>query len=145
MKDYIIRKAKNRDNPYSIIANSAIWDWALSWKATGLLVYLLSMPDNWQANIVDLTNRKQDGRDSTATALKQLVSLGYIEKRRYRDTKGRFLRYEYVVHEQPYRTETDVRHDPDNIPDNIFARAEFERGERGTYDDPGAIVGHGSR
>ena len=47
-KKTIIRKAKNKDNPYVMMAKSAVQDDKLSWKATGLLSYILSLPDDWQ-------------------------------------------------------------------------------------------------
>ena len=146
MKKTIIRKAKNRENPYAQIANSALRDEVLSWPGTGLLAYLLSLPDDWEINLSDLKNRKKSGKAATRTALNELVRHGYIERRIVRNEKGRFVQFEYLLYERPILriVGSEVIPTRDDV-DNIFARAEFERGERGNYDDPGAVVGHDSR
>lgn len=100
-KRTIIRKAKNKDNPYVMIAKTAVQDDGLSWKATGLLSYILSLPDDWQIYLTELTKHKRDGKQSTRSALKELIDRGYIAKCVKRDSKGKFLRFEYTVHEVP--------------------------------------------
>ena len=75
----IIRKAKNKENPYAQIAKTAVQDKQLSWKATGLLAYILSLPDDWQIYAVDLASRKADGISATRAALNELHAAGYIE------------------------------------------------------------------
>jgi len=97
----IIRKAKDRENPYAQIARSAAQDDRLSWKATGLLCYILSLPDDWQIRLSDLAKRKQDGIAATKSALKELAAAGYIGKKSYRDEKGRFVKHECIIHEAP--------------------------------------------
>jgi len=97
----IIRKAKNKENPYAQIARTAAQDERLSWKATGMLCYILSLPDDWQINLRDLANRKQDGISATKTALKELTTAGYIEKVSYRNEKGQFVGHEHIIHEEP--------------------------------------------
>ncbi len=100
----IIRKAKNKENPYSMISKTAVRDDRLSWKATGLLAFILSLPDDWQIYVLDLANRKQDGLAATRSALKELVEVGYMEKKSYRDKKGHFVKHEYILHEAPLST-----------------------------------------
>jgi len=95
----IIRKAHNKENPYAQISRRLLQDKSLSWKATGMLAYLLSLPDNWQINTTDLWRRKKDGRQSTRTILNELIKHGYVKKTIKRDDKGKFLRFEYIVHE----------------------------------------------
>ena len=97
----IIRKAKDKENPYAQIARSAAQDSTLSWKATGLLCYILSLPDDWQIRLSDLAKRKQDGIAATKSALKELLNNGYIEKISHRNEKGRFIKHECIIHESP--------------------------------------------
>ena len=40
-------------------------DKTLSWKARGLLLYLLSLPDDWNIYESELIKHATDGRDST--------------------------------------------------------------------------------
>lgn len=44
----------------------------LSWKAKGLLAYLLSLPKDWLIRISDLVNRSTDGETSVYSALREL-------------------------------------------------------------------------
>ena len=100
----IIRKAKNKENPYAQIARTAAQDERLSWKATGMLCYILSLPDDWQIYLKDLAKRKQDGISATRSALKELAAAGYIEKISTRNEKGQFVKHEHLIHEQPITT-----------------------------------------
>ena len=141
MKKTIIRKAKNIENPYAQIANSALRDEVLSWPGTGLLAYLLSLPDNWEINLVDLIKRKKSGKAATRTALNELVSRGYIERIITRNEHGHFVRFEYLLYERPIlRVVAQVSRMGNVSPDNIFEQAEWKRGERPNLNDPEAIA-----
>lgn len=85
---------------YSIISNDLLVDPSLSWKATGLLSYLLHLPDDWNISTADLQKRKTDGRDSTKAALKELVDAGYVIYKKSKDESGKW-KHEYFVHEKP--------------------------------------------
>jgi len=100
----IIRKAKNKENPYAQIAKTAVQDKRLTWKATGLLAYILSLPDDWQIYAVDLARRKADGISATRSALKELATAGYIELISSRNEKGKYIKHEHLVHENPLTT-----------------------------------------
>lgn len=76
-----------------------IHDNNISWKAKGILLYLLSRPDNWQIYETELTKHTSDGRDSLRTGIKELEEVGYIKRKRKRDNKGQFKEYEYMVFE----------------------------------------------
>ena len=72
----ILKKRVKTD--FAHIPNATLQDPQLSWKATGLLGYLLSLPEDWQINLMDLSKRKTDGRDSTRAAVRDLVNTGYM-------------------------------------------------------------------
>ena len=73
----------------------------LSWKAKGILLYLLSRPDDWQVYETELQKHSSDGRDSLRTGIKELEQAGYIHRTRKRNEKGQLKEYEYQVFEQP--------------------------------------------
>lgn len=77
-------------------------DERLSWRAKGLLAYMLSMPDDWQFYVNELHKHAKDGKDSTRSALKELEQFGYlvIEKNN-RSEKGKFSTNNYFLHERP--------------------------------------------
>lgn len=71
---------QRRSINFTIIDNASAQDPELSWKATGLWVYMLTMPDDWQFNLTDLANRKTDGMGSTKSGLDELEQAGYIRR-----------------------------------------------------------------
>lgn len=97
----IIRVQKNRQNPYVMIRNALFEDPTMSWKAKGLLGYILSRPDDWQINVRDLARRSTDGRDSVYAALRELKARGYIQETIQRHARGYIVAREYVVFEEP--------------------------------------------
>lgn len=96
-----ILRVKKRDHPFVQVDKRAIQDQQLSWKAKGLLCYLLSKPDDWTVRISHLKKQSTDGRDSTRTALNELIDSGYIEKNRQHEEDGKFAGFEYIVLESP--------------------------------------------
>jgi hypothetical protein len=80
--------------------NESIQDPGLSWAARGLLAYLISLPEKREVHIRDLFNRSADGRRPTETAMKELITAGYVVKRSRGKTSGaiqniRFLKHQY--------------------------------------------------
>ena len=61
-----------KENPFVTIDKTCLKDDRLSWKAKGLLCYLLSLPDDWDIYVSELINHAFDGRDSTAAGLREL-------------------------------------------------------------------------
>ena len=87
---------KHQRATYTIVDNQALRDEALSWRATGMLAYLLSLPDNWNVNIEDLTRRKTDGRAAARSTLQELKNAGYVILEETRDDQGHFNRVLHV-------------------------------------------------
>lgn len=95
----IVRHPKN-DN-YSVIHNHGLTNVELSWKARGLLAYLLTKPDNWEVMMAHLINSAPDGREAVRTGLTELENAGYIVRQFTRTEKGAFDGQEVVLHEYP--------------------------------------------
>ena len=78
---------KRRTGFFVQVPRETIRDSALSWKARGLLTYLLDMPDGWDVRSEFLANEGPDGKDAVQTGLKELRTHGYyrLERRRLRD------------------------------------------------------------
>jgi hypothetical protein len=94
-------RVKKRDDPYVILDKLFLSNNALSWKAKGLLAYLLSKPDDWQIAENDLIRQSKDGRDAVRAGLRELEIHGYLTRRQIRVSGGKFARTEYVVYERP--------------------------------------------
>jgi hypothetical protein len=95
----VFRVSKNRD--FTVIANSVFKDRRLSAKAKGILVEMLSLPENWDYTLKGLTTLFSDGIDSIRQGIKELEENGYIVRERKRDARGRLSGMEYVIYETP--------------------------------------------
>lgn len=96
----IFRVAKNADNPFVMIDRRPIENPKLSWKAKGLLAYLISRPDDWVVRFRDLVNRSPDGGHTVRGAMKELKAAGHVQVIAERDG-GRVKRWIYEVYELP--------------------------------------------
>ena len=85
--------------------NEALQDDRLSWKALGLLTYLLSLRNPSEADMRCNNTGRPDGKDSTASGLKELKRLGYIKKTAIRDDNGRVTRWKTEVFASPQNTD----------------------------------------
>lgn len=103
MSKKTIFKIHNRDRGFTQVDNNIIDDKELSWKAKGLLVYLLSKPEDWKIYIKNLSQASKDGKTSTNSALKELIEKEYVFKGKVRGKDGKFKGYRYDVYEIPPR------------------------------------------
>jgi hypothetical protein len=92
----IVRTQRTADH-FTIIANAAVRDVRLSWKARGLLVWLLSHQEGWETSVKDLAKHAPDGKGSVETGLQELEACGYLERRQVRDAAGKMGATEYHV------------------------------------------------
>lgn len=95
----MIRRSPRRKF-YVQVDNDTIRDDRLSWKARGLLTYLLSMPDDWTARATDLANRGPDGEHAVRAGLTELEDTHYLVRERVRQEDGTFQWFS-TVHERP--------------------------------------------
>jgi len=89
---------------FTTLSNNLIGNPQLSFKAKGILFYLLSNAESWKVYEQDIQNHAKDGRESIRTGVKELINAGYIHRRRIRDEQGRLRGYEYHVYSEPAET-----------------------------------------
>lgn len=95
----VIKIQKKRKN-FSIIDNSIIYNSQLSWKARGLLIFLLSKQEDWEIYVTHLIKQGPDGRDSVYSGIQELIEAGYIYHERIRNNKGQYEKGNYIVSEE---------------------------------------------
>lgn len=100
----VVRIQHDKDKPYVMLNKASIQDVNLSWRARGLLAYLISLPDDWKISVSHLKNvyqgnRKGNSRDSIYDILKELEECGYLKKEQEQKTGGLFGKVNYVVFE----------------------------------------------
>lgn len=102
-----IIKVNKKRNPYAQIDRSCLEDDRLSWKATGILAYLLSKPNQWTVRIKDIEKHGKDGEKAIRAGLKELINAGYAELKTIQNTDGKLAGKTYIIHEIPLKqTET---------------------------------------
>lgn len=109
----IIRSVKDKSHPFVIIDKTVFEEKSLSYKAKGLMGYILSKPDNWTIRMKDLIKQSTDGRDSVYSAFNELKKAGYIELIEHRNERNQIAGYEYIVHENPgFKSEPEDKTQP---------------------------------
>ena len=96
-----ILKVKKYAHPYVQIDKRMIEDARLSWKAKGILIYLLSKPDEWQVRVKDLVKKATDGRDAVLTGLTELIECGYATREQSHTEGGQWAETIYTISEEP--------------------------------------------
>ena len=96
----IYRVVKSAENPYVMIDRRPIDNVKLSWKAKGILTYLMSRPDGWEVSVSDLVNHSTDGSASIRAGLKELKNAGHMKYTKMRQA-GRITGWLIEVYEVP--------------------------------------------
>ena len=78
------------ERDFTILPNRALRDPHLSYRARGVLAYVLSMPDNWRTNAETLARQGLEGRDAIRAAINELISSGYARRVKAQDQRGQF-------------------------------------------------------
>lgn len=100
------RVEKNRD--YTVMSNHHLRNRDLTLKAKGLLSQMLSLPDEWDYTLSGLSHINREKIDAIRTAIQELEAVGYIQRSRERDGKGRLRGADYVIYEQPQPPKLDL-------------------------------------
>ena len=97
----IFRVKQREDFPYVITDRRPIENVTLSYKAKGILTYLLSRPDGWEVNVPDLVNHGKEGASAIRSGLKELRDAHHVF---YNPTRegGHIKKWVIEVYEIPY-------------------------------------------
>ncbi len=94
----IVRVGEFKD--YTLIENACLRDKALDIAERGLLVTMLSLPDNWDFNGVGLSSILPCGKSKVYSTLNKLETAGYLKRRRvYKN--GKVSDWEYHICGRP--------------------------------------------
>ena len=95
----IIRVKKEAN--YVVIDKTFLNDKRLSWKAKGILAFMLSKPDDWIFYLDELVKHSTDGKSSFRSGFNELKKNGYIKRIQQRQEDGTF-EWETIVYERPH-------------------------------------------
>lgn len=90
----------NRHDRFTVLPNDALRDERLSWKARGLLAYLLSQPDGWRTNSSHLWKQSPNGRDAVRAGLAELLAAGYLVRRKHQNAAGHWIT-DQIIYDHP--------------------------------------------
>jgi len=96
------------DNEFTIVCNKILNNPKLSWRAKGLLGYLLSKPEDWSVYVNNISKSSSDGITSTSSGMNELIKEGYISKQQTRAEDGKFNGYIYRVYENPNKAKKEL-------------------------------------
>ena len=107
MSVFKIEKSQN----YTVMSNYHLRDKKLSYKAKGLLSFMLSLPEDWDYSLNGLCAISKEGRDGIRSILKELQEQHYLEIEKVRGDKG-YFEYNYLIYEMPHIIELEKECNP---------------------------------
>lgn len=77
---------------FTTVSNEFIGDERLSYKAKGILLWLLAKPDGWELREYAISNASpSDGRAAVSTGVHELIDAGYVSRRKVQNEKGHWI------------------------------------------------------
>lgn len=102
----VFRVEKN--NNYTVMANYHLRDKKLSFKAKGLLSYMLSLPEDWDYSLNGLASVSKEGIKAIKNIIGELKEQGYLKINKIRKENGQY-QYEYLIREIPEGIEPEYQ------------------------------------
>lgn len=96
----MIKRAEHKDN-FTRIQNQLITDGRISVEARGLMVFILSLPDDWSFSIRGMASLTGLGVGVVERLITELKKVGYARSEIIRD-KGRIVGSSWEFYEVPY-------------------------------------------
>lgn len=115
----VIRVAKRQR--YTVVDRRTVNDSRLTFRARGVLVWLLDKPDGWEITREELAKQTPEGQDAMRTVLKELVTLGYLVREKRQTENGTWVT-DSVLYEVP---DTEGGKPPTGQPKGGFPTAGF--------------------
>ena len=107
------RKDKPKTN-YTVVSNAVLRDPSLSLKAKGMLVLLLSLPDDWNVSVRGLQTMCLEKKAALKGALAELKCAELISSVGTRDNDGLFCGLDYRITDKAYGSPQTDKRETDN-------------------------------
>lgn len=91
----------DKTKDFTVMSNYHLRDRNLTYKAKGLLSFMLSLPDDWDYSMNGLVAVSKENIKAIRSALKELEENHYLIRNRIQEKNGEF-NYEYQIYEKPY-------------------------------------------
>lgn len=103
MAKVIVKLTQN----FTTIPNEILKNKEISLSAKGLLITMLSLPDNWNYTVEGLTKIVKEGKDKVRSSLSELINSGYVTRERERNKNGTLGGTVYTVYQKPVEPKSD--------------------------------------
>lgn len=90
-----------KNNNYTVMSNYHLRDKNLTFKAKGMLSFMLSLPDDWDYSLNGLCSVSKEGIKAVRTILQELEEQKYLIREKTQTSKGLYD-WEYYIYEKPY-------------------------------------------
>lgn len=88
---------------FIVMSSHHLWDKDLTYRAKGLLCFILALPEHWKINEAGLiAYAGKDGKAAVRSAIKELIDKGYLARHQTRREDGRLGEMEYVIRQNPH-------------------------------------------
>jgi hypothetical protein len=91
----------NPEHGFTKLSNALLQDSRISYETRGLLVEILSRPDDWEITIAALVKSGPAGRDKVYRMMQEATKFGYAVARKDRRDDGTIRKHEYRVSDDP--------------------------------------------
>lgn len=96
-----VRRGPRLASNFTILSNAVINDERLSFRARGVLIWLLSKPDDWRTRSDAIAGQSpKEGRDAIRSALRELAELGYLIREKIQNERGQWITIQ-TIYEEP--------------------------------------------
>ena len=105
-----------KDKNYSTIHNGFLRRKDLSWKAKGIMTYILHLPDDWNVVLSEVVKNATEGQSAFDSGWKELKDAGYVKRQPVKHEKtNKILYWETVVTESvPEKSHSVENHSVEN-------------------------------
>jgi hypothetical protein len=109
-----IQRTPRPQSNFTILSNDILRDNRLSFRARGILISVLSRPDNWRTSAESLANESIEGRGAILTALKELETFGYLERTKHQNAQGHWVSDSLIYDKPKYGKPTSAEPTSEN-------------------------------
>ena len=125
----VFRVEKSKD--FTVISNIPLRDQNLTYKARGLLAFMLSLPDEWDYSINGLVAISKENKTAIKGILNELEENGYLERIKLfpKETKSGRIEYVYQIYESPKKKKEKQEHKKQDIENPALENLHIEKQE----------------
>ncbi len=92
-------RIKKHETKFVVLQKEILENPKISLKSKGLWAFCMAKPDNWEFHVKQLADTLKEAKDSIGSAIKELEQFGYCRKIQIKDSKGKFLPFDYEIYE----------------------------------------------